>query len=87
MSAKLSSPETAIKAMSDLAEETRKERGCLTFNFYQDNIHPNKFILMESFENENSMKIHLEENHTALFFNKNLVNIDLITKISDLTQP
>ena len=47
-------------AMLDLVEATLKEEGCIRYELHQDNNEPNKFTFVETWENRELWKKHME---------------------------
>ncbi|MEW6300621.1 MAG: putative quinol monooxygenase [Thermodesulfobacteriota bacterium] len=50
-----------------MAEETRKEAGCLTYCFYADLADPNTFFIFEEWESEDALQRHFQTEHMKQF--------------------
>ena len=59
--------EVALKAMSVMGEETRKEAGCLHYRFYQDIDDPNTFFVYERWTDGAALDAHMKTPHMAEF--------------------
>ena len=46
-----------------LIRESRKEKGCISYNLYEDINHPNTLIFIEEWRNEEAIKLHNESKH------------------------
>jgi|HubBroStandDraft_4_1064222.scaffolds.fasta_scaffold629417_1 quinol monooxygenase YgiN len=57
----------AIALASSMAEETRKERGCLLYAFGQDLAQINRFWLAEEWQNEEALAEHFKTLHMMTF--------------------
>ena len=56
-----------VRMMRKITEETRKEEGCLRFDFLRSQEHDYKFTTYEIFKNEAALAAHMEMPHTAMF--------------------
>jgi quinol monooxygenase YgiN len=50
-----------------MAEETRKEAGCLTYCFYSDLADPNTFFIFEEWESDEALGRHFQTEHMKKF--------------------
>jgi len=50
-----------------MAEETRKEAGCLTYCFYADLADPNTFFIFEEWESDEALGRHFQTEHMKKF--------------------
>ncbi|MCS6926237.1 MAG: antibiotic biosynthesis monooxygenase [Candidatus Binatia bacterium] len=50
-----------------MTEETRKEAGCLTYNFYADLADPTTFFIFEEWESEEALQRHFHTDHMKQF--------------------
>ena len=55
--------EKAFSAAKELADETRKEKGCNKYNFYQDASNKSHLIFMEEWETQADLDSHCETRH------------------------
>lgn len=55
-------------ALLALETATRKEPGCQEFRFFQALSDEGFFILLEQFENEAALQLHLQATYTQSFF-------------------
>jgi len=46
-----------------LVQESRKEKGCLSYNLYKDLKNPNIFTFIEEWKNEEAIKLHNDSIH------------------------
>lgn len=63
-----SSQDRMIEAAGVVAEETRKEAGCMSYEFFADLTQPGRFLLFEEWEDEASLLAHFETPHLAAFY-------------------
>lgn len=61
------------EALHVVEAATVAEPGCREFRFYQALSAPERFLLVEHFENEAAFKLHLQLPHTQAFFARQLV--------------
>jgi len=47
----------------ELITETWKEKGCISFNIYEDMNNENNIIFIEDWKDENSIELHHESDH------------------------
>jgi quinol monooxygenase YgiN len=50
-----------------MAEETHKEAGCLTYQFYADLADPNMFFIFEEWESDEALNKHFQSAHMKEF--------------------
>ena len=48
------------EAMLDLVDSTRREEGCVRYELHQDNEHANRFVFVETWENRDLWRRHME---------------------------
>jgi quinol monooxygenase YgiN len=46
-----------------LIEPTRKEKGCISYELYQDTTNPGKFTFIENWQSKEHLDIHLKSPH------------------------
>ena len=46
-----------------LVEPTRKEKGCISYELYQDTKNPGKFTFIENWESQEHLDVHLKTPH------------------------
>ena len=51
------------KELENLIPITRKEAGCINYNFFLDNKNSARFIFEESWEDKNKLQGHMESDH------------------------
>jgi quinol monooxygenase YgiN len=59
--------EEAHKLALWMAEETRKEAGCLAYAFYADLADPNTFFIFEEWESDEALSRHFQTEHMKKF--------------------
>ena len=59
--------EVALKAMSVMGVETRKEPGCLHYRFYHDIDDPNAFFVYERWTDGAALDAHMQTPHMDVF--------------------
>lgn len=57
-----------VEAAKVVAAETRKESGCISYEFFADLTTPGRFHLFEEWEDEASLLAHFETAHLAAFY-------------------
>lgn len=57
-----------IEAAHAVAEATRHEDGCISYEFFRDLSNPGRFHLFEEWEDEPSLLAHFETDHLAVFY-------------------
>lgn len=62
-----SSVETAKAAMAEMAEDTRGEKGCITYAFFQSIESPTTFRVFEEWESDEALKAHFDAPHMKEF--------------------
>ncbi|WP_082585686.1 MULTISPECIES: putative quinol monooxygenase [unclassified Hydrogenophaga] len=70
------------EALRDLEFATRREVGCREFAFFRALSDPDSFVLVETFENEMALELHLALPHTRRFFAVKLVENVTVAAIS-----
>ncbi|MBL3704579.1 antibiotic biosynthesis monooxygenase [Sulfitobacter sp. BDSS02] len=82
--------ESGIDAMKTAAEtmsrETRKERGCITYAFWQNVEDPSEFRVYEEWQDMDYLKSHAESDHMATYREK-LKEIGVIARDINLFEP
>lgn len=48
-----------------IADEVRKEDGCLRYDYYFSEANPNELLLIEAWESQKHQQIHVEQPHMA----------------------
>lgn len=51
------------KLALELAEETRKEKGCVSYTLYQDIHQPEVFTLIEHWADQQAIDLHFKTHH------------------------
>lgn len=59
--------ERAILLASELAQEMRKETGCISYGFYEDIIRPGRIRIYEEWESEAALEHHFNMPHMIRF--------------------
>jgi quinol monooxygenase YgiN len=59
--------ELAIAAVRELMAETRKEAGCVAYNFAADLADPGQFWLFEEWESQTALEAHTKAPHMKRF--------------------
>ena len=62
--------EEAMAALTDLAEATRTEPGCVSFILTQNRADPNTYVFLEIWANEAAFQTHRETPHLKEFRNR-----------------
>jgi len=57
-----------IEAAQKVAEATRSEAGCISYEFFADLTRSGRFHLFEEWENEAALLTHFETEHLAAFY-------------------
>ena len=53
-----------FKALTEeLRRESRKEKGCISYNLYEDIKNPNRLAFIEEWRDEEAIKLHKESKH------------------------
>ncbi|WP_426347891.1 putative quinol monooxygenase [Alloiococcus sp. CFN-8] len=52
-----------LRITEELVRETVKEKGCISYEGYQDINDPQKIIILEAWESEEDLKAHQETDH------------------------
>ena len=52
-----------LSVLSSLVEPTRKEVGCLSYELLQHNEDPTDLTLVEEWQNENALELHIGTKH------------------------
>lgn len=60
----------AFEAALAMAEETRKEAGCLSYTFYSALAEPDTFFVFEEWESDEAIGSHFESAHMKAFRGK-----------------
>lgn len=71
-----------IKEANTLINATRNESGCIEYNLHKSLENKNKLVFVEKWEDENSLKSHLETEHFKVFGNS--IN-DFLVKDVDIS--
>lgn len=59
--------EDAVRLALDVAAETRKEAGCLSYRFYADLEDPGAFFIFEEWRDQAALTAHFATPHMATF--------------------
>jgi len=59
--------EEAIQAALAMAGATRKEAGCLTYQFSADLADPNTILIFEEWESDEALARHFQTEHMRIF--------------------
>jgi quinol monooxygenase YgiN len=59
--------EEAVRAALAMAEATRKEPGCITYQFSADLADPNTIRIFEEWESEEALSHHFQTEHMRVF--------------------
>ncbi len=54
-------------AMLDLVDATRREEGCIRYELHQDNLQPNRFVFVETWESRELWRRHMEGDAIDVF--------------------
>ncbi len=54
-------------AMLDLVDATRREDGCVRYELHQDNQQPNRFVFVETWENRELWRRHMDGDAIGVF--------------------
>lgn len=57
-----------VAAAGTVAEATRAESGCISYEFFADLTTPGRLHLFEEWEDEDSLLAHFETDHLAAFY-------------------
>ena len=57
-----------VVAARVVAEATRAENGCISYEFFSDLTEPGRFLLFEEWETEQDLLAHFETEHLAAFY-------------------
>ena len=52
-----------LSIVKQLVEESRKEKGCISYTLHQNTEKPLHFCIMEQWEDENAIQQHNQTNH------------------------
>ena len=52
-----------LSIVKQLVEESRKEKGCISYTLHQNTENPLHFCIMEQWEDENAIQQHNQTNH------------------------
>ncbi len=66
--AKAGSEEGIRAALTTLAEATRQEEGCLSYDLYESASAPGTFITLERWSDQGALEAHLTTPHVAAAF-------------------
>ncbi len=59
--------EAAVAAANTVAEHSRREAGCLFYEFFADLNQPGRLLVFEEWETEEALEAHLATDHLAAF--------------------
>ena len=62
--------EAFLKAFNKLAEETRKEDGCIEYTIYPKGEDADEFFLFERWESKGKLDVHSQSKHIKAFGKK-----------------
>lgn len=51
---------------SGILDQIRKEKGCVSYNYYEDVEDPDKLLLVEEWESEEDQQKHLQMSHMEM---------------------
>lgn len=68
--------EEVKKIYEEMITLTKKENGCISYALYQDENNPRLLALMEEWENEDVLNVHMQTDHF----------LKLVPKLNDLTE-
>ena len=57
----------AVEAVHKVVQATKKEAGCLVYDFYADLADPNRFHVYEEWESDGALDDHMDAAHTREF--------------------
>ena len=57
----------AVQAAIDMVAETKKEQGCIAYDFYADLNDPNRFHVFEEWESDAALEAHFQTTHMKVF--------------------
>lgn len=74
--------EQALELAHDMAQATREELGCLSYDFYIGLSDPNTLLLFQEWENMESLMAHFQTDHMDEFLQElpKLVSGDIKTR-------
>ncbi len=52
-----------LSIVKQLVEESRKEKGCISYTLHQNTTNPLHFCIIEQWEDENAIQQHNQTNH------------------------
>lgn len=53
----------ALEVVTPLVEETRKEAGCVQYDFAKSNAEKNVVVMLEAWESQNALDVHSQTEH------------------------
>ena len=59
--------EEAVRVVLAMVEATKKEEGCITYDFYADLADPNRFHVFEEWASQEALDAHFQSAHMAEF--------------------
>jgi len=71
-----------------LIEPTRKEKGCISYNLYQDTTNPGKFTFIEKWQSKEHLDVHMKTPHlvaAGAAFGKIVTKELIVLKLNKLT--
>jgi len=73
---------SALRLAARMAEATRAESGCISYDFYIGLSDPNTLMLFQEWENMDALMVHFQTSHMEAFLRElpDLVAGDIITK-------
>ena len=77
--------EVARPHIQKLVEETRKEAGCIRYDWYQDAKEPGTFIAIETFANAEAFEAHRQTPHLKEVFAESVNWVSSPTEVRVLT--
>jgi quinol monooxygenase YgiN len=57
----------AIRAMTAMATASRDEAGCISYRFFSDIEHPDRFFAFEEWGSKEALEIHFQTDHMKEF--------------------
>jgi quinol monooxygenase YgiN len=64
---RLGKKEELLTLVANLIEPSRREKGCISYNFYEDQFHPEGFLFYEEWETREDIEIHFAKPYFRIF--------------------
>lgn len=78
---------TIRAALQQLAQATRQEPGCITFEIKERKEQPGTFFLWESWRDKTALEQHFEQPHTRNYLELGYTDVVSITELAALEAP